>query len=184
MHKTKIIFLLFLAYVTSIFLLPSHMISLLSVLLINFVVSFFARTNHRLLNRRMLLISPFALLTFACNLILDGSTAFFILTKLLLSCQITLIYSQTLTTLSFAKVVSSLFAPLHLQKDIELIIVLTLSFLPILKPHLRELQAAAVAKNFKINPKHARHLLFRFISQTLRDIDNIDATLISKGISG
>ena len=88
-------FLGFIIYATSIFFLPNNPLILIFFIL-NFIIILIKKLSIKKVLRKNLVILPFVLFTFAINCILDDViNALWIGVKLILVCNITIIYSET-----------------------------------------------------------------------------------------
>ena len=88
-------FLLFITYSTIIFFLPNNIIILFFVLA-NLSIMIISKIKPKKVIHKSMLVSPFIILTFVINCILDNITnATWIAIKLFIVCNITIIYSET-----------------------------------------------------------------------------------------
>ena len=93
--KNVIKFLTFLIYSTCIFFIPNQKYVLFFVV-INLMIIFFSKINIKHILNSTLNILPFVIFTFIINLILDDfENSIWIGIKLLIVCNITIIYSNT-----------------------------------------------------------------------------------------
>lgn len=93
--KSIIKFLMFIAYSTFIFFFPNNYI-ILSLVLINVGAMLLARTHIRNIIFNTLKILPFIILTFLFNWLLDDiNNAMWIGLKLLIVCNMTMVYAST-----------------------------------------------------------------------------------------
>lgn len=93
--KNIIKFLLFIAYSTSIFFLPNNYFILFPII-INLLAMFLSKKQLKRTIAKTLKILPFIIFTFIVNYILDNFTnAIWIAIKLIIVCNITIIYSET-----------------------------------------------------------------------------------------
>ena len=176
----------FLIYVTSIFFLPSNYI-LAAVVLINCGLGLAWRVDFGKLGRSLLKVLPFVLITVIFNVWLDTwENALFVALKLLLVSQVTFSYAQTMTSLGFAKVLGSLLRPLERigvkTGEIELMVCIALSLVPILRENVREMRNAIIAKGRKVSLANTRYIVQKIAHDSFRRIEEIDAALVAKGI--
>lgn len=95
--KNAVKFLIFILYTTSIFFIPNNKIIFI-LAIINMVIIFISKVNIGKIYTSTLRIFPFILFTFVINCILDNFyNAIWIGLKLLIVCNITIIYSNTTT---------------------------------------------------------------------------------------
>lgn len=183
--KNVIAFLLFLLYATVIFLIPNNLF-LLCPLVINLLLFILTKTNFKKAMRNLFKFLPFILFTFVINCWLDTYiNASWMAFKLLLVCNITFIYSQTTTTADIAKTVKKLCTPLKLFKinpeEIEVLVAISLSMIPILKREYIEIKEACKVKNIKWNIKNMKIILAKLMTSFLKRVSEIDEALIEKG---
>lgn len=101
--RNVFIFLLFLIYATAIFFLPNNSIILVFFIL-NLLIMFLVKTSFIKAIKNLFKLFPFILFTFLFNYLFDSfQNAFWIGIKLLLVCNITFIYSTTITITRFCK---------------------------------------------------------------------------------
>lgn len=93
--------------------------------------------------------------------------------------QILLIY------LGIAKTIKILCTPLKIFKvnpeDVQLLVSISLSMLPILKKESYELKDACRAKGISFNLKNSKYILSKFFLSVIRKTNYIEEALISKG---
>lgn len=183
--KKVIEFLIFLIYATIIFIIPNNLL-LLCPLAINITLLIITKTNLKKAIKNLLKFMPFILLTFVINCLLDTYiNAIWMALKLLLVCNITFIYSQTTTTTQIAKTVKKICTPLKLLKinpeEIEVLVAISLSMLPVLKKEYFEVREACKAKNIKFNIKNMKVILSKSLTSFLQRVSEIDEALVEKG---
>lgn len=183
--KDVIKFLSFIAYTTSIFFLPNNPLILL-LFIVNFSIIYLKKIPIKKVSRKTIQVLPFIIFTFAINCILDKITnAIWIGIKLILVCNITIIYSETTSINGMAKTIKTLFYPLKIFKvnteDIRVMVCISLSMIPILKKDLIEVKEACIAKNIKFNIKNTKIILVRFFGTLISRVSQIEESLIEKG---
>lgn len=93
--KSIVRFLIFIAYSTSVFFVPNNYI-IVSLVMINICTMLVARTHIRNIICNTLKILPFIILTFLFNWLLDDiNNAVWIGVKLLIVCNMTMVYAST-----------------------------------------------------------------------------------------
>ena len=93
--KNVIMFLLFIIYSTSIFFLPNNNLIFIFII-INMFIMITYKIKLKKVIYKILQIIPFIIFTFIINYILDDvSNALWIAIKLMIVCNITIIYSET-----------------------------------------------------------------------------------------
>lgn len=129
---------------------------------------------------------PFILLTFIINCLLDTYiNAIWMAIKLLLVCNITFIYSQTTSANEIARTVKQLVTPLKIFKinpeEIEVLVAISLSMIPILKREVLEVKEACKAKDIPFNIKNMKIILSKLMTSFLKRVSKIDEALVEKG---
>ena len=95
--KDKIKFLLFIIYATTIFFMPNHPIILIACI-VNIILIILIKIKIKAVIKNIVKLLPFIAFTAIFNSILSDYTyALWIGIKLLLVCNITFIYSKTIT---------------------------------------------------------------------------------------
>lgn len=182
-------FLLFLTYTTTVFFLPNHCYTLVLIpinLFVMFIARFFAISGVRKIFFGMLKFLPFVLLTFLFNFWLDTlENAVWISYKLVIVCQMTMVYASTTSNLEIAVTIQKLCAPLKLFRvdttDIKILVCIALSLVPTLRRQLSEIYLACAAKHMPINLRNAKPILGRFFTSVFDRITQIESSLLAKG---
>lgn len=183
--KNSIIFIIFIVYTTIIFFLNS-MFSLLVALIINIILMLLLKVNVVSTMKYILKISPFILVTVILNWILSNyEYSILVGIKLLLVCHITYLYSKTTTVRKIANTIKNICYPLKLinvnTNDIEVMVCISLSMIPILKRECNQIKDACIAKGMKINIKNIKIVLSKLIISILKRVNEIEDSLIEKG---
>ena len=183
--KKAIIFIGFLIYATTIFLIPNNLF-LLTPVATNVILIIATKTSIKKTVKNLLKFLPFVLFTFIINCLLDTYiNASCMSMKILLLCNITFIYSQTTSTNEIAKTVKQLVTPLKLFKinpeEIEVLVAISLSMIPILKREVLEVKEACKAKNIPFNIKNMKIILSKLMTSFLKRVSQIDEALVEKG---
>ncbi len=183
--KNSILFLSFIVYATLIFFVDSY-ISLLVVFLLNILAMVCFRVKLVRAIENMIKLLPFILLTVVINCLLANyEYALMIAIKLILVCNITYIYSKTTTVRGIANTIKNLCMPLKLLKvnpeDIELLVCISLSMLPIFKREYSQLKDACLAKGIAINVKNMKVILMKLLISIMKRVNEIEASMIEKG---
>ena len=96
--KNIINFIIFVVYATLIFFLPNNELILICIF-INLIIMLLIKINIKNMVNSLLYIMPFIIFTFIINWLLDNvENAIWIGVKLIIVCNITIIYSNTTTT--------------------------------------------------------------------------------------
>ena len=183
--KNVIMFLSFVIYATFIFFINNYTL-LLIVLLLNVLAMIIFQIHLRGTIRNLLKILPFVLFTVVINGILSGyEYAIFIGIKLILVCNITYIYSKTTTVRGIAATIKILCLPLKPIKinpeEIELLVCISLSMIPILKKEYSQLKEACIVKGIKINSKNMKIILAKAMISIMKRVNEIEESIIEKG---
>ena len=92
---------------------------------------------------------------------------------------------KPLRLVGIGKTMKSLCSPLKLLKidtdQIEVLVCISLSMIPILKREYTEMKEACIAKNISMNLKNSKIILTKLLLSFLKRIDQIDEALIEKG---
>lgn len=111
--------------------------------------------------------------------------SFYVGLKLLIVCNATVIYSYSTSISEVSKIIKNLCTPLKIfkinPKDIELLVSISLSMLPILRKELNEVKDACKAKNISFNVKNSKYILSKLLLSIIRKTNYIEEALISKG---
>ena len=184
--KNIITFLLFIIYTTLIFFTPNNYIYICIVTVINIIAMIIIKVNTKKALKNLLNLLPFILVTGIINSILENYIyAIYITVKLILVCNITYTYSRTTTAFSVAKTVKMLCKPLEIFKintdDIEILVALGITMVPVLKKEFLELKNACLAKNIEWKIKNMKIILFKFLFSIIKRVNEIDEALVQKG---
>lgn len=185
--KDVIRFLLFILYSTSVFFLPNNYLILIPAIL-NLLLILVKKTNLKKIIAKSIEVLPFILFTFLINCILDNiQNAVWIGVKLVIVCNITIIYSETISIAGVAKTIETICRPLKIFKvnadEIKIMVAISLSMLPTLKKSLYELKEACLAKNMVFNVKNIKIMLSKFFLSIISRVNEIEESLIAKGYS-
>lgn len=183
--KNIIIFLTFVIYATLIFFIPNN-IWILSLAILNLILMIIIKINFKKAIKNLFDFMPFILFTFIFNCILDNYiNAIWMAVKLLLVCNTTYIYSRTITVAQLAKTIRAICKPLEIFKvnteEIEVLVSISLSMIPVLKKEYREVKEACKAKNISLNIKNIKIILSKMLLSTIKRINEIDDSLVEKG---
>jgi len=183
--KNIIKFLIFIVYSTSVFFFPNNQY-IFVLILIHLIIMLWIRKNIRKIIRGTLKIVPFIIFTFVINCWLDDiKNAIWIGMKLLLVCNMTMIYSSLTNVTEIAETIKILCTPIKVFKinteEIKILVCISLSMIPILKKDLLEMKEACRAKNIRINIKNIKIILSKFFLSLLMRVNQIEEALIAKG---
>lgn len=182
-------FILFIAYIIGIFF-TNNLYILASAVLLNILLMTFAKVNIKKAIVNLFKLLPFILITSLINfLVVDLKSAILITVRLIIVCNISYIFSKTITYLEFANVIEKIFYPLRIfkidPKDVGLIVTVALSFMPIMKDELLQMKNNLKVKGIrltKINLIKNMGLIFKpFFVSVLQRINEIEMSLKAKG---
>lgn len=179
------IFLGFILYATFIFFI-NHYTLLAIVLLLNIIAMILVKIKPIEAMENIIKVLPFILLTVVINSILANyQYAFLVAVKLVLVCHLTYIYAKTTTVKGIANTIKKLCIPLKLLKvnleEIELLVCISLSILPILKQEYFQLKDACLAKGMKMQIENIKSVLTKLMVSTLKRVNEIEESIIEKG---
>ena len=187
--KNILKFILFLIYVIGIFFVNNYYI-LGAIIVINILLLLITKINIKKATINILKLLPFILFTSLINLLLVNlESAILISIRLIIVCNISYIFSKTITYLEFSEMIEKIFYPLKIfkinPKDISLIVTIALSFMPILKDELFQIKNVLKVKGIKltkINLIKNMNLIFKpFFVSVLQRINEIEMSLKEKG---
>ena len=187
--KNIVKFIVLLIYVIGIFFINNYIV-IGSIALLNILLMLVSKINIKKAMINLLKLIPFILFTSIINLLLiDWKSAILITIRLILVCNISYIFSKTITYLEFAGVIEKLFLPLKVfkvnPKEISLIVIIALSFMPIMKDELLQMKNVLKVKGIntkKINLIKNVNLAFKpFFISVLQRVNEIEYSLKSKG---
>lgn len=183
--KNVIVFLIFIFYATLLFFMPNN-IGLIVFGIINLTLMIIIKVNLKKAIINLMKYMPFILITFVFNLILDNCiNAIWMAIKLILVCNATYIYSKTTTVAQIAKTIRAICKPLEIFKinteEIEVLVSISLSMIPILKKEYIEIKEACKAKNIKFNLKNMKIILSKILFSTMKRVNEVDESLVEKG---
>ncbi len=187
-------FILFISYTVLIFFIKNF-IYLLIPLLINIsciIILKIKKNNFTLWDcfKNLLKLSILILLTVIVNFLLESfEYAMLVAIKLLLICNMTYIFSKSISYMEFAKVIENIFYPLKIfkvePKNIGIIICISLTFIPILRKELEDLKYLLKIKGFKLSfiniIKNISTVSKPFFVSLLRKVNDLENTLLIKG---
>ncbi len=179
------IFIIFVLYASFIFFIDTKLL-LLVVFLLNLLAMIVLKIKVGEAIQNIVKWLPFILLTVLINCLLSNyEYALLIAVKLILVCNATYIYSRTTTVRGIAHTIKSLCMPLKWLNvnpdDIELLVCISLSMLPILKREYFQLREACVAKGMALNIKNSKVVLTKLMISVMKRVNEIEESMIEKG---
>lgn len=183
--KNIIMFMCFMIYATLIFFIHSNLLFLI-VFLLNVLVMIVLKIKIVEAIKNIVKLLPFILLTVVINCILsDYEYAILIAIRLILVCNVTYIYAKTTTVREIAITIKGICMPLKWLKvnpnDIELLVCISLSMIPILKNEYRQLRESCLAKGMDITVKNMKVILTKLMVSLMKRVNEIEESVIEKG---
>ncbi len=152
-----------------------------------------SKINIKKAIKSLIKLMPFILFTVVINIIfVDLEFAILIGVRLILVCNISYVFSKTISYTEFGEVIEKLLFPLKIfkvnPKEIGIIITIALSFMPILKDELLQIKNSLKAKGMNmtnINLIKNANLIFKpFFISVLQRINEVEMSLRAKGYEG
>ena len=183
------LFILFLAYTIGIFFINNYII-LGCIFAFNLLLILILKIDFLSVIKNTLKLLPFIIFTSVINLLFtDLQFSLLIGVRLILVCNISYIYSKTITCMEFSEVIEKLMFPLKIfginPKEIGLIISISISFIPIMKDEISEVKYNLKVKGIKptkYNILKNSGLIFKpFFVSVLQRMNEIEMALRAKG---
>ena len=175
--KDLICFLIFLIYSTVVFFFPNNDI-ILFFIVINLILFFIIRKFCKFILSRNFCLIPFVLFTFY--------NAVWVGVKLIIVCNVTMIYSCTTSVAGVANTIKLLFSPLSFigidTEQIRIMVCISLSMIPIFKRDLYELRDTCVSKGIRFSVSNVKFVVSKFFFSILQMVSKIERALLAKGI--
>ena len=187
--KNLIKFILFLIYSVGVFFIEDYMILAL-VSLFNISLMIIAKINLKNAFNNTIKLLPFILFTIAINIIfMDLKSSILIGIRLILIRNLTYIFSKTISYMEFARVIEKMVYPLKLfginPEETGLIVIIALSFIPIIKNEFDQIRNVLKVKGIKpttFNMLKNLGLIFKpFLISVMQRINEIEMSLRAKG---
>lgn len=183
--KNTIIFLSFIVYATYLFFISSNIL-LLMALLLNILAMLVLKLKIIDAISNILKFLPFVFFTLIINVFLSNyQYAILVAIKLILVCNLTFIYSKTTTVRGIATTIKTLCIPLQYLKispdDIELLVCISLSMIPVFKSEYTQLKDACLAKGMKLNIKNMKLILTKSMVSMMKRVNEMEEAMIEKG---
>ena len=182
-------FILFIAYTILVFFIKSY--SLLGIVCaINIIMMLLLRENFKRAIFAILKLMPFIAFTAGINMIISGiNFGALIGIRLILVCNMTYIFAKKMTPHKLQYVIETLLKPLKIFKidsrEIGIILCIGTTFIPIIQREIQEIKYALKAKGYEINYRNVirkpKYILVPLITMVIKKINDIEASLLSKG---
>ena len=187
--KNLIKFILFLIYTIGIFFINNYL-ALGIIAIFNIFLMLLIKINIKNAGNNILKLLPFILFTIIVN-ILFANLEFGLLigVRLTLVCNLSYIFSKTITYSEFGEIVEKLVYPFKIfginPKEIGLVTTIAISFVPIMKSEILQLKNVLKIKGIKptnFNLIKNSNLIFKpFFISILQRLNEVEISLKSKG---
>ena len=187
--KNLIKFILFLIYSVGVFFIEDYIILAL-IILFNIILMIIAKISLKNAFNNTIKLMPFILFTIAINTIfVDLRFSILIGIRLILIRNLTYIFSKKISYMEFAAVIEKMVYPLKLfginPEEIGLIVIIALSFIPIIKNEFEQIRNVLKVKGIKpttFNMLKNLGLIFKpFLISVMQRINEIEMSLKAKG---
>lgn len=187
--KNLIKFILFLMYTVGVFFIKSYIVLGL-ILLFNIILMLLLKINLKNAVRNLIKLLPFILFTVVINLLFaDLGFSILIGVRLILVCNLSYVFSKTISYMEFAEVIEKIVYPLKIfginPKEIGLVISIALSFVPIMKNEISQIRNVLNIKGIRpsnFNLLKNLGLVFKpFFISILQRLNEIEMSLKAKG---
>lgn len=182
-------FLLFLAYTILIFFIKNYFL-LGIIAIINIILMIISKESIKKLLLTIFKLIPIILFTSSINIIMgDINSGILIGIRLILVCNITYIFSKKMTMQKLQYCTEKILKPLKIIKinsrEIGIIVCIGIAFMPIIQKEMQEIKYALKAKGYNLNFKNVikkpNYILAPLITGIIKRINDIEASLLSKG---
>lgn len=187
--KNLIKFILFLIYTVGIFFINNYIVLGL-ITIFNIIFMLALKINLKNAINNIIKLLPFILFTVAINMIF-ANLEFSILigVRLILVCNLSYVFSRTISYIEFAEVIEKIVYPLKIfsinPKEIGLVVTIALSFVPIMKNEFAQIRNVLKVKGIKptnFNLLKNSGLIFKpFFISVLQRLNEIEMSLKAKG---
>lgn len=187
--KNLIKFTLFLTYTIGIFFIKNYII-LGIIAIFNIILMLTIKINIKNAMNSLIKLLPFILFTIVINILFaDLNFAVLIGIRLILVCNLSYIFSKTMTYTEFGDVIEKLMYPFKVfgvnPKEVGLVITIALSFMPIMKNEFGQMKNVLKVKGIKptnFNLLKNLSLIFKpFFVSVLQRLNEIEMSLKAKG---
>lgn len=187
--KNLIKFILFFVYVIGVFFVKNYVVLLL-IALFNIILMIILKIDIKMAIKNVIKLLPFILFTIIINVLFaDLEFAVLIGIRLILVCNLSYIFSKTLSYTEFGETIEKIMYPLKIfgvdPKEIGLVITIALSFVPILKDEILQLKNVLKVKGIKPTNfnliKNLRLIFKPFFISVLQRLNEVEMSLKAKG---
>lgn len=187
--KNLIKFILFLIYTIGIFFISNYL-ALGIIAIFNIILMLLIKINIKNASNNILKLLPFILFTIIVNILFaDLEFGILIGVRLILVCNLSYIFSKTITYSEFGGIVEKLVYPFKIfginPKEIGLVTTIAISFVPITKSEILQLKNVLKIKGIKptnFNLIKNSNLIFKpFFVSVLQRLNEVEMSLKAKG---
>ena len=187
--KNLVKFTLFLIYTVGIFFIKNYII-LGIIAIFNIILMLTIKINIKNAINNLIKLLPFILFTIVINILFaDLNFGILIGIRLILVCNLSYIFSKTMTYTEFGDVIEKLMHPFKVfgvnPKEVSLVITIALSFMPIMKNEFEQMKNVLKVKGIKptnFNLLKNLSLIFKpFFVSVLQRLNEIEMSLKAKG---
>lgn len=180
---------MFLIYTVGIFFINNYIVLAL-ISIFNLFLMIVAKINVKNALNNLFKLLPFILFTAIVNILFaDLQFAILIGLRLILVCNLSYIFSKTITYTEFGEVIEKLMYPFKIfginPKEIGLVITIALSFMPIMKSELGQMRNVLKIKGIRptnFNILKNLSLIFKpFFISVLQRLNEVEMSLKAKG---
>ena len=187
--KNLIKFILFLIYTVGIFFINNY-ITLGLIAIFNIILMLALKIKLKNAINNIIKLLPFILFTVAINVIIaDLEFSILIGLRLILVCNLSYVFSKTISYIEFAEVIEKTIYPFKIlginPKEIGLVVTIALSFVPIMKNEFAQIRNVLKVKGIKptnFNLLKNSGLVFKpFFISVMQRLNEIEMSLKAKG---
>lgn len=187
--KNLIKFILFLIYTIGIFFIRNY-VALGLIAIFNIILMIALKIDLKNAINNIIRLLPFVLFTVAINMLFaDLEFSILIGVRLILVCNLSYIFSKTISYMEFAEVIEKIVYPLKMfginPKEIGLVVTIALSFVPIMKNEFVQIRNVLKVKGIKptnFNLLKNLGLVFKpFFISVMQRLNEIEMSLKAKG---
>lgn len=187
--KNLIKFILFLIYTIGIFFIKDYIVLGL-IAIFNIILMLILKINLKNAINNLIKLLPFILFTVAINMLFaDLEFSMLIGIRLILVCNLSYVFSKTISYMEFAEVIEKIVYPLKIfginPKEIGLVVTIALSFVPIMKNEFAQIRNVLKVKGIKPTNfnllKNLGLISKPFFISVMQRLNEIEMSLKSKG---
>lgn len=178
-------FIVFDVFVLAVFFITSYEL-LLALLLINIFAAKKLKLKVIHMIQYLEFLIPIIIITLIINvLVINIEYAILIMTRFIIACTSTYIFSKTITVLEISKVIETILSPFKLLKvdvrNIGLLVSISISFIPILKDELFELKQILESKGYVMKVSNVYMYIRPLVISIFKRAGEIEKAIVAKG---